>query len=119
MPLWALNRTNSAIADGTVAFSGADAKFDNVKVGYDNNSDDDINDAGDDLVWDENFGSTSVTVSHDHAGNLIDDGMLRYTHDAWNRLIKVQQAADRTREQCKSGCRQRAEDGDLIGRTAD
>ncbi|MGH8674170.1 MAG: hypothetical protein ACREVG_07665, partial [Burkholderiales bacterium] len=43
--------------------------------------------------FDETFGSTSVTVSHDHAGNLVDDGSYRYVYDAWNRLIKVLQAA--------------------------
>jgi len=45
-----------------VSFSGDQPKFDNLKVGYDNNSDDDIDDAGDDLVVNESFGSTSVTV---------------------------------------------------------
>jgi len=54
----------------------------NLKIGYDNNADDDIDDVDDDLVVDEAFSSTSVTVSHDHAGNLIDDGTYRYGYDA-------------------------------------
>jgi hypothetical protein len=48
----------------------------------------------DDIVWDENFGSTFVTTSHDHAGNLIDDGTFRYVYDAWNRIVKVQASED-------------------------
>ena len=54
----------------------------------------DIDDAGDDIVYNDNFSSTSVTVSHDYAGNLIDDGMFRYVYDAWNRLVKVQSSQD-------------------------
>jgi len=37
---------------------------------------------GDDVVIDETFGGTSASVSHDHAGNLIDDGKLVYVYDA-------------------------------------
>jgi hypothetical protein len=43
---------------------------------------------------DESFGSTSVTVSHDKAGNLIDDGTFEYQYDAYNRLVKVRSSVD-------------------------
>ena len=46
------------------------------------------------ISLDETFSSTSVTVSHDHAGNLIDDGAFRYVYDAWNRLVKIQSSTD-------------------------
>jgi len=42
----------------------------------------------------EDFDDTSVTVSHDHAGNLIDDGTNQFVYDAWNRLVKVRSAVD-------------------------
>jgi hypothetical protein len=60
-------------AYGSVAFGG-----DNLKIGYDNNGDDDIDDAGDDVIINESFSSTSRSVSYDHAGNLIDDGNFQY-----------------------------------------
>ena len=43
-----------------------------------------------DFVMAEDFGGASVTVSHDDNGNLTDDGKLKNTYDAWNRLVKVQ-----------------------------
>ena len=61
------------------------AIFDNVAVGYDNNADDTI----DYYVINETFGGTSITPTHDHAGNLTYDGTYRYTYDAWNRLVKA------------------------------
>jgi hypothetical protein len=67
------------------------AKFAALKVGYDGNADDDIDDAGDDLVVSSPFGSTAITPSHDDNGNLTDDGTYKYTYDAWNH------PADRTR----------------------
>jgi RHS repeat-associated protein len=60
-----------------------------LKVGYDGNADDDIDDAGDDLVVTSPFGSTAITPSHDDNGNLTDDGTYKYTYDAWNRLVKA------------------------------
>jgi len=48
------------VALGSAPFSGP-AKFDNLKVGYDNNADGDLNDAGDDVLISETFGSTSKT----------------------------------------------------------
>ncbi len=53
-----------------------------------------IDEAGDDLVVDEDFASTNVTVSHNDAGNLIDDGIYGYPYDAWHRLVQVQASAD-------------------------
>ena len=35
------------------------------KIGYDVTNDDDIDDPTDDLVWDEDFGSTSKTPAYD------------------------------------------------------
>ncbi|MCH8991812.1 MAG: hypothetical protein IIA44_08720 [Acidobacteria bacterium] len=89
-----INATDSTHAAGGVALGGDQPKFDNLKIGYDNNNDDDIDDVGDDLVVDEDFASTSLTVSHDDAGNLINDGTHSNTYDAWHRLVKVQSAAD-------------------------
>ena len=86
---------DNEIPYGGVAFEGTQTpEFDNVKIGYDNNNDGDIADAGDDIVWDEDFASTSETVSHDHAGNLIDDGDFVYIYDGWNRLVKVRASND-------------------------
>ncbi len=55
---------------------------------------DNMADPGDDIVVDEDFGSTRVTVSHDHAGNLVDDGTFRHVYDAWNRLVTVKSSLD-------------------------
>ena len=59
----------------------------------DDYDDDDLDDAGtDQVVVDEGFGSADVTFTHCKAGNLVDDGRLVYTYDAWNRLVEVSQA---------------------------
>jgi RHS repeat-associated protein len=84
-----INVTDSTFLSGGVAFGGNGATFDNCKIGYDNNNDDDIDDPTDDLVWNEGFGGTSKTPAYDHAGNMIDDGTVVYVYDAWNRLVKV------------------------------
>jgi len=86
--------TDSDLAAGAVALGGESPKFDDLKVGYDVNDDDDIDDAGDNLVVDEAFGSTDVTVSHCDAGNLIDDGCRVFIYDAWNRLVEVRSSED-------------------------
>jgi RHS repeat-associated protein len=86
--------TDSTIDAGGVGFGGEQAKFDNLKIGYDNNSDDDIDDAGDDVILDEDFASTQVSLTYDDAGNLIDDGVFVYVYDAWNRLVKVRSSED-------------------------
>ena len=57
-----------------MGLAGEDAKFKNIKVDY--SSDNDLNDAGDDLVYDSDFSTTSTTVCHDHNGKLADDGLL-------------------------------------------
>ena len=79
----------SDLAFGGVALAANKAKFDNVKVGYDNNADDDIDDGGDDLVLSETFSGTAITPGYDANGNLTDDGSYKYTYDPWNRLVKV------------------------------
>jgi RHS repeat-associated protein len=84
-----INTTDASLPAGGVAFGG-DANFDNVVIGYDTDADDTI----DDKVMDESFGSTSVTVSHDKAGNLIDDGTFEYQYDAYNRLVAVRSSVD-------------------------
>jgi hypothetical protein len=84
-----INTTDASHPAGGVAFGG-DANFDNVVIGYDTDADDAI----DDKVMDESFGSTSVTVSHDKAGNLIDDGTFEYQYDAYHRLVKVRSSVD-------------------------
>ena len=89
-----IDTTDSTFAAGGVSLAGDHTVFTNLKIGYDNNSDDDIDDAGDDLLVDESFSSHTTTFSHDHAGNLIDDGSYVYVYDAWNRLVKVRSADD-------------------------
>ena len=79
---------------GGVAFGGWQAKFDNIKVGYDVNDDDDLDDAGDNLILDEDFSSTSDTFAYDDAGNLVKDSQFIYTYDAWHRLVTAVSAED-------------------------
>jgi RHS repeat-associated protein len=69
-------------------------QYDDVKIGYDNNGDGDILDAGDDLQVSDNFSSNVMSLTYDNNGNLTDDGVLRYVYDAWNRLRKAQRYAD-------------------------
>ncbi|MHC5112196.1 MAG: RHS repeat-associated core domain-containing protein [Planctomycetota bacterium] len=88
-----INTTNSHHTAGGVALSGDQPKFDNLEIGYDTDADDDL-DASDDIAVDEDFGGTSVTITHDDNGNLTDDGRLKYTYDAWNRLVKVTASND-------------------------
>lgn len=76
------DRTDSTFDSGGVGFSGDTALFDNLKIGYDNNADDDIDDAGDDVVLDDNFSTKERTFTYDDAGNLIDDGTFVYVYDA-------------------------------------
>ena len=54
-----LTVSDNQIPYGGVAFAGVKPKWDNVKIGYDDNGDGDIADANDDIVWDENFGATT------------------------------------------------------------
>jgi RHS repeat-associated protein len=69
-------------------------QFDDVKVGYDNDADGDIADAGDDIQVLDSFDSSVMSLTYDDNGNLTDDGVLRYVYDGWNRLVKAQRCAD-------------------------
>ncbi|MFO0839721.1 MAG: RHS repeat-associated core domain-containing protein [Phycisphaerae bacterium] len=66
-------------------------QFDDFKLGIDNSSprDGDFDDAGDEIVIDDNFNSTTTNLAYDDNGNLTDDGVFKYVYDAWNRLVKV------------------------------
>ena len=55
---------------------------------FTDNADNDIDDPGDDVVIDEDFTGTQVTLSHDHAGNLINDGTFQYIYDALETRIE-------------------------------
>jgi len=93
-------------------------QFDDVKLGFDNNGDGDILDAGDEVLVDDNFNSNQISLSHDNNGNLtLDiavaarrrrsrsdpatalppqcqgltaDGVYNYVYDFKNRLRKAQ-----------------------------
>lgn len=96
-----INETDSTHAYGGVALTGSAPKFRNIKIGYDNSAPADVID---DLILDEDFGSTSVTMDANHAnapadswdknGSLLNDGLLKYEYDAWNRLVKVKSAEE-------------------------
>ena len=45
------------------------------------------------VIYDDSFDSTQVSLLYDAAGNLIDDGIYLYKYDAWNRLVEVQRKA--------------------------
>ena len=90
-----LSRTDSTHAAGRVALGGDKPLFDDLRIGFDLNSDGDIDDVGTDkVVVDRDFGSTSTTFTYDDAGNLVDDGKLVYAYDAWNRLVRAVNAED-------------------------
>ena len=63
-------------------------------VGIDNNSDGDIDDAGDDVEIDDDFSSTTMSLTYDNNGNLTDDGLFKFAYDAWNRLVEVTRRVD-------------------------
>ena len=65
-------------------------EFDDVKVGFDNNSDGDFLDAGDAIQANDDFSSNAVNLVYDDNGNLTRDGVFNYVYDGWNRLRKVQ-----------------------------
>ena len=69
-------------------------EFDDLRVGIDNNSDGDIADAGDDVEIDDDFSSTTMSLTYDDNGNLTDDGLFKYVYDAWNRLVEVTRRVD-------------------------
>jgi len=72
---------------GGVALSGWQAKFRNLKVGYDMGQ-------TSDLVIDENFSSTSVSPTYDDNGNLTKDADHAYVYDAWDNLVRVRAQND-------------------------
>jgi hypothetical protein len=76
------------------AESTATVQFDDLKVGYDDNADGDILDAGDYIQIDDDFSSTTLSLTYDNNGNLTDDGVLKYVYDAWNRLVKAKRRVD-------------------------
>ena len=80
-------------AVGLITRSAAGAtNFDNFKVGYDNNADDDCDDGGDTVAISDDFASGTITLAHDNNGNLTDDGVFKYVYDAWNRLVGVKRS---------------------------
>ena len=87
-----IDDTWSAGRAGLYAEAGATSAltFDNFKCGFDNNSDDDIVDAGDDQLVSDDFASSTISLSYDNNGNLSDDGVYEFVYDAWNHLRKVQ-----------------------------
>jgi hypothetical protein len=87
-----LEINTNAVGDvpaGGLALAGEKPLSSVVKAGYDGNADDDLDDAGDNLAVNETFGSTTITPTYDHNGNLTFDGTFKYTYDVWNRLVKV------------------------------
>ncbi len=73
---------DSDIPWGFVALSGWQAKFQDLKVGYDSNADDELLDPGDDVVIADRFDGTSVSPTYDDNGNLTKDADYVYTCDA-------------------------------------
>ncbi len=67
-----------------MAFGGEQAKFDNLKIGYDNNTDNDIDDLGDDVVLNDAFDGTSVSPTYDDNGNLTKDAECARSADDRN-----------------------------------
>ncbi|MCG3126250.1 MAG: hypothetical protein CHACPFDD_01080 [Phycisphaerae bacterium] len=79
---------HAGLFHGHIASTAAQ-DFDDVKIGYDNNADLDIDDGGDSIVINDDFASNSTTLSYDDNGNLTDDGLFKFAYDAWNRLVAV------------------------------
>ncbi|MCG3129270.1 MAG: hypothetical protein CHACPFDD_04191 [Phycisphaerae bacterium] len=73
------------------ASSAAAQEFDDVKLGLDTSSpkDGDFDDSGDSVVINDDFASNTTSLSYDDNGNLTDDGIFKFTYDAWNRLVAV------------------------------
>lgn len=69
-------------------------RFDDFKIGIDNNADGDILDGGDDVQIDDDFNSGVVSLAYDDNGNLMDDGVYLCVYDAWNRLRKATRRVD-------------------------
>ncbi|MBE7457798.1 MAG: hypothetical protein HS102_14420 [Planctomycetia bacterium] len=89
-----ISTTDGDIDYGTVGlWAERNGKFENIKAGYDNNADNDIDDAADMLVICDTFTGTSKPFAYDDAGNLVEDDRHRYQYDAWNRLVLAQRIA--------------------------
>ncbi len=86
--------SNSKFLSGGLGLGGPQPKINSIKIGYDNNADDDIDDVGDDIVYDDGFSGTSTSTTYDDNGNLTDDGTFKYEYDAWNRLVTVKTQED-------------------------
>ena len=80
-------------------------QWDNFLCGYDTDADGTIGtvsspDAGDYVyaAYDFDDPPSSVweqlTLTHDAAGNLVDDGLLKYTYDPWNPRRAAQHQTD-------------------------
>jgi RHS repeat-associated protein len=65
-----------------------------VRIGLDNNANDDIDDAGDDVLVSDSFASNVISLSYDDNGNLTDDGVFKFTYNAWNQMRYAQLAAE-------------------------
>lgn len=65
------------IDTGGFGLAGETPKFKNIQVGYEKNAADHIDDVGDEIVYDDDFSTTDITVSYDSNGNLTDDGTKR------------------------------------------
>jgi len=89
-----IDQSDSTFAAGGVALGGDKPNYPHLKIGYDTNAVNDISDAGDDLIVNEDFGGSSYTVGHDHAGNLIDDGNYMFVYNAWNLLVRTRASVD-------------------------
>ena len=91
-----IDDTWSAGMCGLVMFNDCSSavQFDNFKIGYDNNADDDCDDGGDDVQIDDNFSSNAITLMYANNGSLTDDGIFLYVYDAWNRLVKAKRRVD-------------------------
>ncbi|MCG3125607.1 MAG: hypothetical protein CHACPFDD_00432 [Phycisphaerae bacterium] len=79
---------HAGLFHGHIASTAAQ-DFDDVKIGYDNNADLDLDDGGDSLVINDDFASNATTLSYDDNGSLTDDGIFKFAYDAWNRLVAV------------------------------
>ena len=67
--------------------SSTDAADDSLSLRHDINQQNEIN-----LVQSRREGeatTTAIAFAYDAVGNLIDDGVVRYQYDAWNRLVSV------------------------------
>jgi hypothetical protein len=72
--------------------TAAALKWDDFICGFD--TDDDIADAGDDILVSDTFASNVISLTYDDNGNLTDDGLFKFTYNAWNRMRYAKLAAE-------------------------